>query len=117
MREIKEARLWKALSAMIDSDGHAVSLLLRDQAFVKENLIVIVKPELFGQKALFLLLSVSGFVSQKNPSPHIDRFAIIRKITQRERWFLPACGRNDSCQMCRGIAHLVLFRWMDFYSC
>ncbi len=55
---------------MIDSNGHAVSLLLGDQAFVKEHLIVIVKPELFGQKPLFLLLSVSGFVSQNNPSPH-----------------------------------------------
>ena len=70
---------------MIDSNGHAVSLLLGDQAFVKENLIVIMKPELFGQKPFFLLLSVSGFVSQNDPSPHIDRVAIIRKITRRER--------------------------------
>ena len=70
---------------MIDSDGHAVSLLLGDQAFVKEHLIVIVKPDLLGQKLFFLLLSVSGFVSQNDPSPHIDRVAIIRKITRRER--------------------------------
>ena len=70
---------------MIDSNGHAVSLLLGDQAFVKEHLIVIVKPELLGQKLFFLLLSASGFVSQNDPSPHIDRVAIIRKITRRER--------------------------------
>ena len=93
---------------MIDSDGHAISLLLRDQAFVEENLIVIMKPELFGQKPLFLLLSFSGFVSQNDPSPHIDRVAIIRKITRWENVFCPPVVGMIAAK-CAGELHIWLF--------
>ena len=73
-KSIKESTCGAGLSAfaaVIDFDGHEVSLLFGDQAIVKEHLIVIVKPELLSHKALFLLLSDSGFVGQNDPSPHI----------------------------------------------